>query len=167
MRYLKTFATCLVALALHSTAWAQVYETTDAEGNPEFTDAPPTENAEVIDLQQTNVADAPQSEPQDEAQPDTVETEQAPQQENTTVNVNVNDGNDDYDDGAYDDDLARQRAIERRDGAAPGEVGDPGYEMPREVGDSAAQMPREVGDSESQMPHEVGDAPDVTGAHRR
>lgn len=168
MKYLTTVATCLVALALHGTAWAQVYETKDADGNPEFTDAPAAENAEVIDLQQTNIADAPRAEPQNASQPNAVQAEQAPQQQNTTVNVNVNGGydTDGYDDGAYDDDLARQRAIERRD-AAPGEVGDPGYEMPREVGDSEAQMPREVGDSESQMPREVGDTPDVTGAHRR
>jgi len=119
MRCLKTLATCLLALALHSTAWAQIYETTDAEGNPDFTDAPATENAEVIDLQQTNVVDALLSKPQDESQANTVETKQAPQQENTTVNVNVGNGNDDYDDGAHDDALALQRAIDRGDRAAP------------------------------------------------
>ena len=64
--------------------------------------------------------------------------------------------NDGYDDGVYEDDLARRRAAER---LAPG--------TPGAIRDSEAEMPREVGDSEAQMPHEVGDLPDATGAHRR
>ena len=167
MRYLNTLATCLVALALHSTAWAQVYETKDAEGNPVFTDTPPTDNAEVIDLQQTNIVDAPPAEsqaaPQVQMQPNQEEVEQAPQQINNNVIVNDNNGDgyddDGYDDGVYADETARQRAIERENALRPGEVGNPGYEMPREVGDSESQMPHEVGDSEAQMPREVGDTP--------
>ena len=46
MRYLRTFSTCLVALALHSAAWAEIYETTDAQGNREFTDSPADEGAQ-------------------------------------------------------------------------------------------------------------------------
>ena len=34
MRHLKTLSICLSALALHSAAWAEIYETTDAQGNP-------------------------------------------------------------------------------------------------------------------------------------
>lgn len=170
MRYLNTFATCLIALAMHSTAWAQIYETTDAEGNPDFTDTPPTENAQVIDLQQTNVVNAPpaesQSQQQVESQPNQVEVEQAPQQINNNVIVNDNNDDDGYDDGVYADETARQRAIERENAVRPGEVGNPGYEMPREVGDSEAQMPREVGDSEAQMPREVGDTPGAAGMRR-
>jgi hypothetical protein len=166
MRFLKTFSTFLVALALHGTAWAEIYETTDAQGNPDFTDSPPDAGAEVINLPETNVIDAPPPDPQQQSQPQTVESAPAPVQQNNTVIVN--DGNDDdgYDDGVYDDDLARQRAIDRAGAAPPGEIVDPGYEMPHEVGDSESQMPHEVGDSESQMPHEVGDFPDATGAHR-
>ena len=178
MRYLKTFSICLVALALHSTAWAQIYETKDAEGNPQFTDSPPTEGAEVVDLPETNLADAPPPEAQQESQSATEAVEQAPVQENDTVILHDGNDNDGYGNSVYDDDAARQRAIERRNGIAPGAVGDPGYEMPREVGDSESQMPREVGDSESQMPREVGDSeaqmpdevgdsPDASGAHRR
>jgi hypothetical protein len=152
MRYLKTFLTCLVALALHSAAWAEIYETTDAQGNTEFTDSPADEGAEVVELQQTNLADAPPPEPQDEEQADTVAVEQEPVEENNTVIIH--DG-DDYD--GYDDELARDRALERRELAAPGDIVDPGYEMPREVGDSNAQMPREVGDFPKE--HE--------GVHRR
>jgi hypothetical protein len=155
MRYLKTFSTCLVALVLHSAAWAQVYETKDAEGNVEFTDAPTDADAEVINLQETNTVDAPPPEQQEDSQPQTVESGPAPVQENNTVIIHDND-NDGYDDGVYGDDLARQRALDGMDRVAPGEVGDPRYEMPREVGDSEGQMPREVGDT-----------PDVSGAHRR
>lgn len=163
MRYLRAFLTCLVALTLHSAAWAQIYETTDAQGNTEFTDSPADEGAKVIELQQTNLADAPQPEPQDEEQTDTVAVDQEPVEENNTVIIH--DG-DDYD--GYGDELARERAIERRELAAPGDIVDPGYEMPREVGDSNAEMPREVGDSDAQMPHEVGDLPmEHEGVHRR
>ena len=162
MTYLKTFSTCLVALALHSPAWAQIYETTDAQGNPDFTDSPGNADAEVVNLPETNVIDAPPPEQQQESQIQTLEPGPAPVQENNTVIIHDND-NDGYDDG---DDLARQRALDGMDRVAPGVVGNPGYDAPREVGDSEAQMPREVGDSEAQMPREVGDAPDVTGAHR-
>ncbi len=167
MRYLKIVTACVVALAFHNTAWAQVYETTDAEGNPEFTDSPAAEGAEEVDLPETNLINPPQPESQAQSQPDTEVVEQAPVQENNTVIVHDGNDNDDYDDGVYDDELARQRAIDRREAAEPGAVGDPGYEMPREVGDSDSQMPHEVGDSDAQMPHEVGDFPDATGAHRR
>jgi hypothetical protein len=173
MKYLRIFSACLVSLALHGAAWAQIYETTDAQGNPDFTDSPADADAEVVNLQETNTVDAPPPEQQEESQPRTVESGPAPVQENNTVIIHDND-NDGYDDG---DDLARQRALDGMDRGAPGEVGDPRYEMPREVGDSEAQMPREVGDSEAQMPREVSDpealprdvggAPDVTGAHRR
>jgi hypothetical protein len=181
MKFLKTFSTCLVVLAVHGTAWAEIYETTDAQGNPDFTDSPADADAEVVNLPETNIADAPQ-----EPQPQTVQTGPAPAQENNTVIIHDN-NNDGYDDGVYGDDLARQRELDGYDNdgyddgdelarqreldgmdrVAPGEVGNPRYDAPREVGDSEAQMPREVGDSEAQMPREVGDAPDVTGAHRR
>jgi hypothetical protein len=168
MRYLKIFATCLVALALRSPAWAEIYETTDAKGNPDFTDSPADADAEVVNLPETNVANAPQPEQQDASQPGTVTTEQAPEQvNNNTVIVNDGNDNDDYDDGVDDDDLARQRALDRVNPAVPREVGDTEAQMPHEVGDTEAQMPHEVGDTESQMPHEVGDFPDATGAHRR
>lgn len=171
MSYLKICTISLVALALHGTAWAQIYETKDAEGNVEFTDSPPTEGAEVVDLPETNVADAPP--PQEQAQPATEVVEQAPVQVNNTVNIQEdndgyeNDGYGDvgYGDAGYDDDLARQRRLERESLPDPGRV-DPGYERPHEVGDSDDQMPHEVGDSDDQMPHEVGDSP-VTGAHRQ
>jgi hypothetical protein len=139
MRNLRTFLTCLVALALHSAAWAEIYETTDAQGNTEFTDSPADEGAEVVELQQTNLADAPQPEAQTEEQAETVAVEQQPVGENNTIIIH--DGNDN--DG-YDDSLARERALNELDPAAPREVLD--GEAPREIGDSNAGIPRETGD---------------------
>jgi len=156
MSYLKTLSTCMVAFALHSAAWAQIYETRDAEGNVQFTDSPVDADAEVVNLPETNLADAPPPEQQEESQPQAVESGPAPVQEQNTVILHDDNDNDRYDDGVYDDDLARQRALDGMDRVAPGAVGDPKYDMPREVGDSEAQMPREV-----------GDVPDATGAHRR
>jgi hypothetical protein len=56
MRPLGILSICLMTLALQGKAWAEIYETTDAAGNPEFTDAPASENARAIDLQQPNIA---------------------------------------------------------------------------------------------------------------
>ena len=153
MRLLKAFSILLAATALQPAAWAEIYETTDAEGNPEFSDTPTGPNAEAIDLQQTNIIDAPPAEPQEEAAPQTVVEEQAPAQQNRTVIIH--DANNDQDE-VYDDDLRRERELDRIDPAAPDEVLD--AEAPREVGDSDAQMPREVGDYDAQMPREVGDS---------
>jgi hypothetical protein len=147
MRYVKTFSACLITAALSGAAWAEVYETTDAEGNPEFTNSPTAADAKVVDIPPTNVIDAPQAEPQAQAQELQAETEpeqQQPAQENNTViidNPNTNE--------VYDEALAKQRAFERMDPAAP-----------HEVGDSNSQMPREVGDFPSETPEAVDDLPD-------
>jgi hypothetical protein len=163
MRLLKAFSILLATTALQSTAWAEIYETKDAQGNPEFSDTPSGPNAEAIDLQQTNIIDAPPAEPQQDAAPQTVVDEQAPVPQNRTVIIH--DANNDQDE-VYEDDLRREREFDRLDpaapdevldGEAPREVGDSDAQMPREVGDSDAQMPREVGDSDAQMPREVGD----------
>ncbi len=174
MNHLKLLTICLVALALHGRAWAQIYETKDAEGNPVFTDSPATENAEEIDLQQTNIADAPapNDAPEGAPAPQAAAPAQAPVEENVQNDITVDRGG--YDDGQYVEDAAvdgayvndvearerrREDAVRRADPDAPHEVGDSEVQMPREVGDSEVQMPREVGDSPTQMPREVGDAP--------
>ncbi len=46
----------IIALAGSGVAWAEIYETRDAEGNPVFTDTP-TPDSEVVDLPEANVAD--------------------------------------------------------------------------------------------------------------
>lgn len=157
MRYLKAFTTCLVALALHNTAWAEIYETTDAEGNPEFTDSPAGENSEMVDLPQTNVIDAPQPETQQERQGRMVADDQQGEEQgggNNTVIVNDNNPNE-----VYDEALAKQRAFERMDPEAPHEVGDSDSQMPHEVGDFPGEMPREVGDFPDENGGEVEEVP--------
>lgn len=66
----RVIAVSLLGLVLHGTASAQIYERTDAEGVPEFSDSPTqgdedttTQGAEVVDLPRTNVIDAPPEEP--------------------------------------------------------------------------------------------------------
>jgi hypothetical protein len=140
------FSTCLLAIALHSAAWAEIYETTDAQGNTEFTDSPPDANAEAVQLPNTNIIDAPPAEaarPQESAPPSIV-GEAAPEQDNSTVIIH--DRNDDEND-VYDAYEKQERAFERKNPAAPDEILD--AETPREIGDDAA----------SQMPDAAQEAP--------
>jgi hypothetical protein len=46
-----------IAVAVSGVAWAEIYETRDAEGNPVFTDSP-TPDSKVVDLPEANVADS-------------------------------------------------------------------------------------------------------------
>ena len=152
MRYLKIITICLTILGLHGTAWAEIYETTDAQGNREFSDSPAGPGAEAIDLQQTNIADAPPEEPQQVSAPQSVADQQVPEQENSTTIIY---DRQDSEDKVYDAYLRRDQAFERMDPAAPHEVLD--AEAPREVGDSNSQMPDEVGDFDSPAPEQVSD----------
>jgi|TARA_B110000503_G_scaffold43274_1_gene70790 hypothetical protein len=154
MRHLKTFSSCLAALVLHSAAWAEIYETTDAQGNPEFTDSPPGPDAEEVDLQQTNIIDAPPDEPQQVSAPQSVNEQPVSEEDNRTV---IHDSDDDeYDvSDAYS---RREQAFDRMNPEAPREVGDSSSQMPREVGDFDTQAPDEVRDDDVHMSHEV-DAP--------
>jgi len=110
-------------LALQGTAVAQIYESTDAEGVPEFSDTP-TAGSEVVDLQKTNVADEPPEipeAPQPEAQRPAAATA-------TQAGGEGEIGEPSYDvyDGNYDDDdvRARRRVDEDRvDNALPGHNG--------------------------------------------
>lgn len=58
MNIAKCFLFGTLALALHGTVSAQIYESTDAEGVPDFSDTPSV-GSEVVDLPQTNIVDAP------------------------------------------------------------------------------------------------------------
>lgn len=152
MRILKTVSLCVLATALHHAAWAQIYETTDAQGNPEFTDVPPSSNAQEITLPPTNIVDAPPAVPQAIQAPQEVVEEQAPVQRHEPVIVH--DANNDQID-VYRDDLRREREFERTHPSTPDEVLN--AEEPTEIGDSDEQMPREIGDSDAQIPREIGD----------
>ena len=59
--------TCVLLLASCS-AWAEIYETTDNQGNKVFTDTP-TAEAEVVDLPEANIADSVKSAPAPPASP--------------------------------------------------------------------------------------------------
>lgn len=57
MNFSITSLVCIFAIALGSTAQAEIYKSKDAEGNPIFTDTP-TAGATEVELQQENIADA-------------------------------------------------------------------------------------------------------------
>lgn len=168
VRYLTTFSACLIALALSGAAWGEIYETTDAEGNPEFTNSPPEANAasQIIKIQQTNEVDAPRLEPQNpgsgqtqEQQPDTVDSNYRPQKSNAVIidNPNAND--------AYDQALIKQQAFERMNPAAPHQVLN--AEAPHQVGDFSSETPSDVDDTTLQTEDIYNPAEHRTIHHRR
>jgi hypothetical protein len=110
-------------LALQGTAIAEIYESTDTEGVPEFSDTP-TAGAEVVDLQKTNVADEP---------PDIPE---APQEEaaRPAAAAPAAEGEPGYEvyEGYNNDDERDKRRLE--EGRLPGNR-EPGVEPHREVGE--------------------------------
>jgi hypothetical protein len=61
MNYSNLLVGGLLALLVQVSANAQVYESEDAEGVPEFSDSP-TPGAEVVDIPSTNLMDAPEAE---------------------------------------------------------------------------------------------------------
>jgi len=125
----------VLGLVLQGTAVAQIYESTDAEGVPEFSDTP-SAGSEVVDLPETNVAEEPPGIP---AAPQAEAPRPAPA---PTGNSGGEIGEPSYDvyGGDYDDDdvRARRRVEEDRvDNALPEHngpgVGEPGrYEAPAE-----------------------------------
>ena len=167
VRYLKTFSACLIALALNSAAWGEIYETTDAEGNPEFTNSPPEANAtsEVIETQHTNIVDTPQPQTQgqwqeQEQQPDAMTANQQPEKNNNTVIIDNPNAN-----NVFDQALVKQQAFERLNPAAPHEVLN--AEALHQVGDFPSEMPLEVDDSANQTEHVYTPAEHRSVHHRR
>jgi hypothetical protein len=146
MKTLGTISTCLLALALNNTAWAEIYEVKDAEGNTEFTNAPSQDNAKEIDLQQTNIADAPPPVPPSAPQSEEGAAEAAATSSHGNQPAIVNGGNVNDADEEY---VRKERQFEEMDPSAPHEVLD-------------AEAPHEVGDfPEENMPQEIGDSPEV------
>jgi len=62
MNVSKTLAAAVLGFVLQGTASAQIYESTDAEGVPEFSDTPST-GAQEVDLSSTNLMGAPATAP--------------------------------------------------------------------------------------------------------
>jgi hypothetical protein len=110
-------------LALQGTAIAEIYESTDAEGVPEFSDTP-TAGAEVVDLQKTNVADEPPDIPKAPQEEAARPAAAAPAAEDEP-------GYEVYDSYNNDDERDKRRLEE---GRLPGN-GEPGVEPRREVGE--------------------------------
>jgi hypothetical protein len=63
----------LILLCTGTQAQTQVYETTDADGNPVFSDSP-TKNSQTVEIEPTNIADRPPAAPAAAAVPDTAPT---------------------------------------------------------------------------------------------
>ncbi len=111
----------LFGLVLHSTASAQIYESRDAQGEPEFSDTP-TQGAEVVDLPGTNLAEPPAAQPTASEQ-----TRSAQEQEMPATDVGGEEGEDVgvsvyYEGDDVDDPRVQRRVDEDRiDNALPGD----------------------------------------------
>ena len=58
----------LLIVLLSGPTWGEIYKTTDEEGNTVFTDVPPTEQSELVDLPDANIADSVEPAPRSEAE---------------------------------------------------------------------------------------------------
>lgn len=129
----------LFGLVLHSTASAQIYESKDAQGAPEFSDTP-TQGAEVVDLPETNLAEPPAAQPAAPGQTQSAQEQEMPAtdgggEEGEDVDGAVYYGGDDVDDPR----VQRRVDEDRIDDVLPGDPvpGDgapgPGVGAPAEV----------------------------------
>ena len=119
-------AALLAALACGS-ALAEIYETTDSEGNKVFTDTP-TSDANVVDVQEANIADA--VEPGPEPTP-------APKPAGGSQATGNSQGAQSQDDGVYiigdsrnerlEEEIAREKRHEVLEGEKPKEVLEAGH----------------------------------------
>ena len=101
-------------LPLVGEAQDQVYKTTDAEGNTEFTDSPPTEDAQTVELGSPNISDSVEVQPHETAAAPRKNSAPAGEPlENPVVYIG---GNDDVRDDVYEE----RRKRELRDRATDG-----------------------------------------------
>lgn len=166
MKYPTIFSACLIALALNSAARGEIYETTDAEGNPEFTNSRPEPNAtsNTVAIQQTNIVDTPEPESQgtlqtQEQQPASINNEHQQGNNNPIIIDNPNANN------VYHQALIKQQAFERMNPAAPHQVLN--AEAPDQVGDFSSEAPNEVDDANLQAEDIYNPAEHRTIHHRR
>ena len=118
----RIFSAILLTALAHSSAWAEIYETTDSEGNKVFSDTP-TSDAKVVDVQEATIADA--VEPGPEPTP-------APQPAGGGQAAGNSQGAQSQDDGVYiigdsrnerlEEEIARERRHEVLEGEKPKEV---------------------------------------------
>jgi hypothetical protein len=155
MKYLREVSVGLVLATVPAAAWAQIYESTDKQGNPVFSDAPLGGGSSVVDLTNTNIADAPGPAP-------TEETSDTPAEKETAAKNNDRPAYQDPNAELWEDRVERRKEFERMDASSkPHGVLD--AEPRREVRD--AELRREVQDAQprrevqdAQPRHEVQDA---------
>jgi len=133
MKHVMLQVACTLLLA-GTSAWAEVYETTDSDGNKVFTDTP-TGASKIVELQKPNIADGVETSPT--PFPPTAPSDSAPpagpqgsQPENDREYI----VGDQYNDRA-EDAVARERRREALDGDRPHEALD---ETRRENGEGDA-----------------------------
>ena len=131
MKILIALPACGVALALSWGVQAEIYESTNAQGNPVFTDTP-SAGAEQVDLPQENIADAVTMAPE----PVSVDEPAAPEQsavrpeESGNVAVIPNTRNEELERGVAADmpyevgDIPSEEEIQRREESMRGEYTD-------------------------------------------
>ena len=98
-------------LCLNYTAFAQVYKSTDAEGNVSYSDTPST-GSEAVQVQETNVADpvkVPENATPAPAPEPTVTKQEAPPEDE----ISADDDDDDDDDNYRDQRRAAKRLAQR------------------------------------------------------
>lgn len=131
MKILMTLPAYCVALALSWGAQAEIYESTNAQGNPVFTDTP-TAGAEKIDLPQENIADAVKMspEPMSVDEPAVEEQPAVRPEESGNVAVIPNTRNEELERGVAADmpyevgDIPSEEEMQRREESMRGEYTD-------------------------------------------
>ena len=86
----------LLTMGLSANAFAQVYQSTDSEGNPSFSDTP-SAGSEEIEVPETNVGDSvkvpePSAEPEPAPKPEVVEQPAPPVEAVEAVEGDYNNG---------------------------------------------------------------------------
>lgn len=131
----KLIARTLLILLLSSAAFAEIYETTDEQGNTVFTDTPSRE-AEVVDLPEANIADSVEPAPRPAAEAAPPRSPSSTKQQATDNDAGEEDEDNVYIIGDnYDERLEEKAARERRQEVLEGE-------RPHEVLD--ADPPRDI-----------------------
>lgn len=160
MQFIRLGMALLIA-AMAGSAWAEIYETTDEQGNKVFTDAPSGE-AKVVDLPEANIADS--VEPAPRAAPSKTPSK-TPSGTPSAARPGAQSGEsqDDDDDGVYiigdanNDRLEEKMERERRQEVLEGE-------RPHEVLDATPPRDIEKADHIKQQAPAQHRAPSV---HRR
>jgi len=153
----------ILALILTSGAWAQttVYETRDAEGDASFSDES-SPGSEAIEIQRTDVVDAPKPAPQDaeESPGDSgdpgQDQAQAPAEEGDGVTIYG--GGDDY---LEDDPRLRREAIRHRDD--PGSVEGDAEDIRQDERRDAARYDESTAGDPVEQADRAAERSDVTG----